>query len=204
MRHVSRLWVVLVLALVLGCGGGGGDGTDPGDGSPGGSNPGGSDPAPTGGCTTIGIELVNAVNVYRAENGLPAIPFSPSLCFVANEHVKDLSANAPHGGAGCNLHSWSDQGTWTSCCYTPDHAQASCMWSKPGELTSYPGPGYENAASGVSTADGALALWKTSPAHNEVILNQGIWVSHPWQALGAAIYDGYAVLWFGEQVDPGL
>ncbi len=157
MHRNSRIWLVLLLTLVLGCGGGGGGedpggGIDPGGSDPGGSDPGGSDPAPSGDCTAIGVELVNAVNAYRAENGLPAIPLSPSLCFVANAHVGDLSANAPHAAPGCNLHSWSDQGTWTSCCYTSDHAQAACMWDKPGQLTSYPGPGYENAASGVSTA----------------------------------------------------
>jgi uncharacterized protein YkwD len=165
----------------------------------------GSGGAPAGDCTVLGAEIVALVNDYRADNGLPAIALSPSLCLVADTHVHDLADNSPHTApGGCNLHSWSDQGPWSPCCYTPDHAQAQCMWDKPAELTSYPGYGYENAASGVNTAQGALAGWQGSSAHNAVILNQDIWAAHPWSAVGASIYQGYAVLWFGEQADPGL
>lgn len=156
------------------------------------------------GCSADAIELINLVNVYRGENGLPAIPASPSLCEVSTLHVHDLAENSPHTQpGGCNLHSWSDQGPWSACCYTPDHAQAQCMWDKPTQLTVYPGNGYENAASGVGSPAQALELWKGSQGHNEVILNLGIWVDHPWQALGADVYQGYSVLWFGEEVDPG-
>jgi uncharacterized protein YkwD len=156
------------------------------------------------GCTPDAIELIDLVNAYRAQNALPAIPASPSLCTVSTTHVHDLFDNAPHTQpGGCNLHSWSDQGPWTPCCYTPDHAQAQCMWDKPTELTVYPGYGYENAASGVGSPAQALQLWQSSPPHNEVILNIGIWANHPWQAIGADIYQGYSVLWFGEEVDPG-
>ncbi|MFV8750246.1 CAP domain-containing protein [Nannocystaceae bacterium ST9] len=159
---------------------------------------------PPAGCTADAIELIGLVNDYRAENGLPAIPASNSLCTVATTHVHDLNDNSPHTQpGGCNLHSWSDQGPWSPCCYTPDHAQAQCMWDKPSELTVYPGYGYENAVSGIGTPAQALDAWKSSPGHNEVILNQGIWVDHPWQALGADVYQGFSVLWFGEQPDPG-
>jgi uncharacterized protein YkwD len=150
-----------------------------------------------------GAELVELVNAYRQSEGLPAIPYSPSLSCVAVTHVHDLADNSPHTEpGGCNLHSWSDQGPWTACCYTPDHAQAQCMWSKPQELTEYPGNGYENAASGAGSPAAALAMWQGSTAHNEVILNLGIWESHPWNAVGAGLYQGYATLWFGEQSDP--
>ncbi|HRI09071.1 MAG TPA: CAP domain-containing protein [Nannocystaceae bacterium] len=154
------------------------------------------------GCTAEAGELVALVNAYRAEKGLPAIPASPSLCTVGQTHVVDLQANAPHTEPGCNLHSWSDQGSWTPCCYTPDHAQAMCMWVKPQELTVYPGFGYENAASGVGSPSQALDAWKASGPHNDVILNQGIWADHPWKAIGAGLHEGYAVLWFGEESDP--
>lgn len=156
------------------------------------------------GCSADAIELINLVNEYRGENGLPAIPASPSLCEVSTLHVHDLSDNSPHTQpGGCNLHSWSDQGPWSACCYTPDHAAAQCMWDKPTELTVYPGYGYENAASGVGSPAHALELWKSSQGHNEVILNLGIWTNHPWLAIGADVYQGYSVLWFGEQADPG-
>jgi dienelactone hydrolase len=78
------------------------------------------------------------------------------------------------------------------------------MWSKPRELTKYPGNGYEISywdGSENATAAGALASWKQSSGHNAVIINQGIWGSHPWQAIGIGIYKGYSVVWFGEEVD---
>jgi len=49
---------------------------------------------------------------YRKSLGLPAIPFSPSLTFVAQLHARDLEINRPHCGPG-NMHSWSDRGPWS-------------------------------------------------------------------------------------------
>ena len=40
-----------------------------------------------------------------------------------------------------------------------------------------------------------------SAIHRDVILNQGIW-DKPWNALGVGIYEGYAVMWVGREVDP--
>ena len=104
------------------------------------------------------------------------------------------------------MHSWSSSGKWSPCCYTSDHAQRQCMWNKPRELTSYPGNGYENSHGGSSdyqaNAISALNGWKNSKGHNAVILNQSIWSDSRWRAVGLGIYKNYAVLWFGEEVDP--
>ncbi len=154
------------------------------------------------GCSEDAAELVTLLNAYRAEKGKPPIPLSPSLCIVGDTHAQDLVDNSPDAAPECNLHSWSDAGSWSPCCYTADHAQAKCMWDKPKELTSYPGNGYENAASGAQGPAAALELWKGSPAHNDVILNQGIWKDFPWGAVGAGFEGGYAVLWFGQEADP--
>lgn len=156
---------------------------------------------PLTGCSPPALELIGLVNAYRAENGLPPIPASPSLCTVAAAHTRDLADHAPHAQPGCNLHSWSDQGDWTPCCYTRDHARAECMWNKPAELTGYRGNGYENASGG-STPDEALRSWRSSPAHDAVILHRDIWSSRSWRAIGADVYGGYALLWFGEEPDP--
>ncbi len=158
--------------------------------------------ADVNGCSAQAAELIELVNEYRAQNGLAAIPASPSLCRVGETHVGDLADNRPDADPGCNLHSWSGEGSWSACCYTEDHAEAQCMWDKPRELTDYPGNGYENAHAGVSTPEAALAGWKGSPGHNAVILNQDAWEDHPWGALGAGLNAGYAVLWFGEESDP--
>jgi len=154
------------------------------------------------GCSDEAAELVTLINAYRAEKGKPAIPLSPSLCIVGDTHAQDLVDNSPDAAPECNLHSWSNAGSWSPCCYTADHAQAKCMWDKPKELTSYPGNGYENAALGAQGPAAALELWKGSPGHNDVILNQGIWKDFPWGAVGAGFDGGYAVLWFGQEADP--
>ena len=126
-------------------------------------------------------ELYRIIMEYRKQNGLPNIPLSSSLSFVAQTHVKDLAVNRPDRN-DCNLHSWSSNGTWTPCCYTPDHAQAKFMWSKPRELTTYKGNGFEIACGSngccsdfIMTANYALESWKKSSGHNAVIINQGIW-----------------------------
>jgi uncharacterized protein YkwD len=152
--------------------------------------------------------LYDLVMEYRDEKGLPEIPLSPSLTIVAQTHVKDLMENDPTSDE-CNLHSWSSKGNWTPCCYTDDHAQAEKMWSKPSELTSYSGNGYEIASYfwssdpsvGISASQ-ALNQWKNSSGHNAVITNKSIWKNYNWQAIGVGINGNYAVIWFGEESDP--
>jgi len=149
--------------------------------------------------------LYALIMAYRAEQGLPAISLSPSLTAVAAAHVQDLSQNgASVLTASCNLHSWSDRGAWSPCCYTRDHARSSCMWNKPRELTSYPGNGYEISIGSVNstiTPQSALDGWKTSSGHNDVIINRGMW-SQTWQAIGVAIDGRFAHVWFGAEPDP--
>lgn len=152
-------------------------------------------------------KLYDLVMEYRAEKGLPEIPLSPSLTIVAQTHVKDLMENDPTSDE-CNLHSWSSNGNWTPCCYTDDHAEAEKMWSKPSELTSYTGNGYEIASYYWSsnpikqmTAEQALEQWKNSSGHNAVLINKSNWKDNNWQAIGIGIYGNYAAIWFGEEPD---
>lgn len=149
-------------------------------------------------------KLYELIMQYRASKGLAKIPLSPSLTFVAQTHCKDMTANPPV--APCNMHSWSNKGTWKACCYTPDHKQAAGMWSKPQELTSYQGNGYEisHGASGYSpTPASALEGWKNSSGHNAVMINAGIWKS-TWNAIGIGMVGGYAVVWFGNEKDEAV
>ena len=150
-------------------------------------------------------KLYTLINSYRNSKGLSSIPLSKSLTFVAQTHAKDVINNKPTAG-NCNLHSWSGNGNWSSCCYTSDHARAQCMWDKPRELTSYRGNGYEishgsTSSSYKATAEGALNGWKSSLGHNEVIINRGKWHDNYWQAIGIGIHEGYACVWFGEEKD---
>jgi uncharacterized protein YkwD len=165
-------------------------------------------PPNTGNCLNPQeAELLRLVNEYRQQNGLPAVSASLSLASVGQWHVWDLMANSPAGGA-CNMHSWSNARPtqWQGMCYTADHAQAQQMWSKPAQITAnrYTSAGYENAAAGSAgiSAATALNLWRNSSAHNDVILNRGIWAQFPWRAMGAGMFGNFAVLWFGTANDP--
>jgi hypothetical protein len=147
--------------------------------------------------------LYGLINHYRQEQGLSVVPYSPSLTFVAETHLDDLIQYYTLDEE-CNLHSWSENGNWTACCYTSDHEQAECMWDKPAELTNYEGAGYEIVAyktNGI-TAERALELWKDSEGHNNVISNLGTWSGVEWNAMGTAIRGGYAIVWFGQEKDP--
>jgi len=145
------------------------------------------------------FELVNATRVKR---GTYAVAWSPSLAKVAEAHVADLEKHPPQGK--CNLHSWSSDGPWVPCCYTPDHKNAKCVTSKPGELTAYKGKGFENAAwdSLRMTPEQAVLGWLQSDGHRVVMLSQNEWKNPPWKALGVAISEHYAVIWFGHEPDP--
>ena len=152
---------------------------------------------------SVDRELFDVINAYRQSQALDPVDFSPSLTAVAEAHVADLEVNPPSGS--CNLHSWSNQPEWSGCCYTPDHAQAACMWNKPDEISGgvYSGYGYEISAytSGTMTAELARDLWIGSSGHHNVMINASPWTTE-WQAMGAAMSEHYAVVWFGHAVDP--
>lgn len=147
-------------------------------------------------------KLYDLIMEYRAEYGLPKIPMSKSLSYVAHQHAWDLQVNAPVKG-NCNMHSWSNKGPWTECCYTSDHKNAKGMWDKPKELTSYKGTGFEISCGGSNnlTADESLESWKGSEGHNNVIINKDIWEKYTWNAIGISIKGNYAVVWFGRDPD---
>lgn len=147
-------------------------------------------------------KLYDIINAYRKTKKLKAVPISSSLTQVAKLHAIDLMENYKRNDK-CNPHSWSDKGSWTSCCYTNDHKQAACMWDKPKEIAGYESPGYEIVYwhSAAAEAEGALKGWQQSKSHNPIVINDGMWDQVEWKAIGVAIYEQYAVVWFGEMVD---
>jgi len=165
----------------------------------------GADPPTDASCLSAQEqELVELINAIRAEYGKPPVPLSASLTVVAKQHVADLNANPPGYKAVCNLHSWSDDGPWTPCCYTSDHAQRDCMFKKPAELTDYKYDGYEIAyylESG-ATPQKAVKGWKKSQSHYQLMCSQGPWGMMNLEAMGVAINGQYAVAWFGRMPDP--
>ena len=148
-------------------------------------------------------KLYNLLMEYRKEKKLESIPLSAKLTMVAQIHAKDLSENYKPFDGPCNLHSWSKKGKWQSCCYTDDHKQAACMWSKPKEIAGYQSDGYEISYynGGGVTAQEGIDGWKESTGHNQVIINEGIWKSVKWNAIGIGLYKEYGVVWFGKLED---
>ncbi len=160
-------------------------------------------PIPDGFCiSNTELKLYNMVNNYRKNNKLSDIPLSRSLCYIAKLHVFDLSNNNPDT-MDCNLHSWSDKGEWTECCYGREKINHTCMTSKPGELTNYQGKGYEIAfwESVDAEPENVIDLWKSSASSNDMMLSKGIWKGTVWKSLGVGIIKGYAVVWFGKEDD---
>ena len=164
--------------------------------------------------TPTEASLAKLINEYRKKKKLPEVQISRSLTYVAQVHARDLSKYFRQGKR-CNMHSWSDNGSWTSCCYTSDQRKTACMWNKPRELTNYKGDGFEIAfysnysysTPGEFAAD-ILKGWQGSKGHNQVIVNTGIWKAVVWKSMGIGVYGEYAVVWFGELPDnagiPGM
>src|SRR5688572_19881031 len=152
-------------------------------------------------------KLYDLIMEYRKSKNLPPIPLSAKLTLVAQTHARDLSDNYEFKPKNkCNPHSWSDKGSWTSCCYTNDHKVASCMWSKPQEIAGYPANGFEIAyysSLGANAKEG-IDGWKISPGHNPLLINSGTWSKIKWNAIGIGIYKEYGLVWFGEAVDESL
>ena len=151
-------------------------------------------------------KLYYIINAYRESQGLQKLSFSKSLTIVARTHVSDSNTYTPENqrdsrGMQGNLHSWSNHGSWTPMVYTSDHEYAANMWSKPRELTSYTGNGYEISSwnSGNITPEDALDLWKNSSGHNAVMTTQGNWSD--LKTMGVAIDGKYAHVWFGSAAD---
>lgn len=149
-------------------------------------------------------KLYDMILKYRKSKKLGSIPLSAKLCLVAQTHAHDLADHYKFDPSNaCNPHSWSKNGKWSSCCYTSDHTQAKCMWDKPSEIAGYNSPGYEIAyySSEGSSAEEALEGWKKSPAHNPLLINEGMWEKIEWKAIGIGIYKEYGVVWFGQMED---
>ena len=147
-------------------------------------------------------ELYGMVVEYRKAMNLPSIPLSKSLCYVAKTHLEDLIKNKPDSTT-CNVHSWSNKGSWTPCCFHKDKDDKHCMQSKPTEITNYPGPAYEIVywESKKATPEFAFKQWRETKASQSVIINTEEWKKFTWNAIGIAMSGGFASIWFGEELD---
>gem|GEM_PF-105928 len=148
------------------------------------------------------LQLFELLTEYRRIHGLPPVPISKSLSYVARIHAMDLAFNRPDFG-GCNPHSWSAKGSWKACCYARDDNRTACMIDKPKELTAYKAKAWEIVYDGGEAAKAvdAFDLWKDIGIFRDYLLNTGKW-EKPWKAVGIGFYGDYATVWFGEGDDP--
>lgn len=154
--------------------------------------------------SAVELQLYNLIMDYRVQNGLPLIPLSKALTTTAGRHAIDTYENIWAAKktlpAGANMHSWSDAP------YFADHSNMPVMWDAPERLgTGYTANGYEISAAGYADVAAALAGWKVSSGHNNVILNKDIWAGRTWTSIGIGVEQGaegriYHV-WFGEAQD---
>lgn len=180
---------------------------DTGDTDIGGGDDTGNGENPNVPCATLTLteaeqRIYDNIMTERAAVGQPSIPLSPSLMKVARAHATDSANHYASLPDTCNLHSWSDQGDWEACCYTSNHANAACMWSKPKEVSNFDAQGYEISAWGTPTLQNAVAGWMNSPPHKAVLLNEGdMWSRAPFLSIGIGL-DGneeagqFAHVWF--------
>lgn len=150
----------------------------------------------------LSYQLYQLINDYRNTKGLPGIPLSGSLCYVAQVHAKDLTFNRSRDKE-CGLHSWSDRGRWSPCCFSTREPDYLCMWNKPKELTSYRFRGHEIIywQNDLIEPTDALIQWKHQPQADDMILNRNTWAKKIWKAIGVSVYEGFAIVWFGEEAD---
>ena len=150
----------------------------------------------------VETEILNLINDYRAENGLPELQISQALCYVADTHVKDLFNNKPQDKTG-SLNSWSNKGNWKAINYSKDKNAVRKTKKKPAELTKYKGQSIEIAYynKGIVNPSDIVDSWKLYPQFNNVILNLQPYSSPKWEVMGIAEYNGYVCLWFGPTTD---
>ncbi len=147
-------------------------------------------------------QLAERINGMRIDYNKKIISLSKSLTIVAKTHVEDLTLHHPDTSI-CNLSSWSDKGNWTPCCYNPYVVNHDCMWQKPKELTKYPYRGYELVVYFQDTlvVDSLMTLWSESKEVLDMLLTRDDWKDKKWEAMGLAVNDHYASVWFGQRPD---
>eukprot|EP01089_Gocevia_fonbrunei_P002738 TRINITY_DN12647_c0_g1_i1.p1 TRINITY_DN12647_c0_g1~~TRINITY_DN12647_c0_g1_i1.p1 ORF type:complete len:395 (+),score=67.23 TRINITY_DN12647_c0_g1_i1:392-1576(+) len=149
-------------------------------------------------------KVLDLVNQYRNEHGLPSVPTSYWLTATAMMHTMDRRDNGIPQDFGCESgHSWSGKSNQFSgpCCYSG--ATWECMCMKPSEISKgrFPYISYENWVR-APTAESAVNAWKGSNSHNELMLNLNGWAGSTWKSMGAFSCDYYYGLWFSEYEDP--
>ncbi|MCF8333624.1 MAG: SPOR domain-containing protein, partial [Bacteroidales bacterium] len=130
------------------------------------------------------------------------VKLSHSLSYVADAHVKDLYLNFNPYGI-CGLYFWSEGGRWKPCCPANKKEDLDCMYDKPYELTSYRSKGHEVVyyRNKEENADSIFKNWQQDSLVRDFFLEKGVYQDKKWNAMGVAVFEGFASIWFGELAD---
>jgi uncharacterized protein YkwD len=169
------------------------------------------------------IELASLINDYRHSKNLNVLPVTKSLTYVGRVHIYDLIENKPYLGSRCDQHSWSNSKYWTGGCAGDFKYDLDLVRAKARELkTGYNYDIWEivdsawigEKVNGVwideknrqpvydFTMARYLDDWKHSYGHNNELTNANDYSDRYWQAMGVAVRENYAIVWFGENIDP--
>lgn len=150
-------------------------------------------------------ELFQLINDYRLAYGLPKIPLSKSLSFVAKTHVKDLSVYY-NPKSNCNMHSWSKNGTWVPICFPEEQSKKNNVWLKAKEIVGYSSEAYEVTywSNVANQPNNIFGFWSEQKPSSDMLFNKGQWANSSWNAIGIGIKNGYAVAFFGKAIDAEL
>lgn len=169
------------------------------------------------------MELAGLINDYRRSKNLNVLPVTKSLTYVGRVHIYDLIENKPYLGSRCDQHSWSISNYWTGGCAGDFKYNLDLVRAKARELnTGYNSDIWEIVASAwigkkvngewvdeknrQPSYDYSMARylddWKHSTGHNNEIINANDYSDRYWQAMGVSVRENYAIVWFGEQIDP--
>lgn len=143
-------------------------------------------------------ELLNLINDYRVENGLPALEISAALTYTADMHTADLFYNKPHI-KGKSLYSWSNKGKWNKLNFKRAKKPIKDIKDKPSEITRYNGQSLEAVyySSGVFSPRLIFERWKQQPDINNMILNRQEYSTSMWKVIGVSHFEGFTSVWFG-------
>jgi len=186
MLGAQRLAIFTLVATLAACT------TSDGDGGDGGST-GGTDPNGCRGATGESVDLddqevamLDIINQYRADNGVGPLAACRSLNRAAQGHSEDMRdrdyfeheavAPAPFG-----------VDPWSRMC-------AACYDLACEPVQTAVG---ENLAAGFDDAANTFEQWRTSPGHNEIMLDPDYTVAGLGRALGGGEYGVYWTNTFG-------
>ncbi len=141
------------------------------------------------------------MNVYRLSHGKKWLKLNNKLNTVARLHLENLKDSFSTNRKYIS-HSWfaDPQERWTPYKYVKVKDGGPIL-DKAREITKYDGISAEIwAGTGDYKPATWLSLWAHSTGHRNTILQVGGWEDNNWTGVGVCIYNGMAVMWFGDEI----